>query len=303
MNGPEIITLSRVIDAYLDSQKFLKLAGSSQKQYERYLHRVMRSSLGSMPVEQIKPKHVMAFLDAMASQPDAQKSAFVAIKAVERWGAGPRDLLPYPITTGIEVAGGDGGHKPWTDAQIATAIEHARPDLARAILLAANTGQRISDLVRMAWTDLEEIEGRLGINVIQKKTGLQLWIPFTQQLTAAVAAWERRPAPLLLRQDGARWKRSDLAMAWGRQREVNPKLEACRGLVFHGLRASACVRLKRLGATTLQISDMVGLSEKMVIRYCRFSVQRENAMAAVHFLDGTPRERTAGYVTTKQSNS
>jgi hypothetical protein len=30
---------------------------------------------------------------------------------------------------------------------------------------------------------------------------------------------------------------------------------------------------------------MVGMSENMVNRYCRYSVQRENALAAVHYLD------------------
>jgi hypothetical protein len=36
---------------------------------------------------------------------------------------------------------------------------------------------------------------------------------------------------------------------------------------------------------------MVGMSEQMVKRYCRFSEQRKNALAAVHYLDRTPRER------------
>jgi hypothetical protein len=36
---------------------------------------------------------------------------------------------------------------------------------------------------------------------------------------------------------------------------------------------------------------MVGMSEEIVGRYCRFSVQRENASAAVLLLDRTSRER------------
>lgn len=64
------------------------------------------------------------------------------------------------------------------------------------------------------------------------------------------------------------------------------------GLVLHGLRATAVVRLRRAGATTGQIAGMVGMSEPMVNRYCRKSVQRENALAAVHYLDArTKREQ------------
>ena len=43
----------------------------------------------------------------------------------------------------------------------------------------------------------------------------------------------------------------------------------------HGLRAFAVARLRRWGANTGQIADMVGMSEQMVKRYSRFSRQRE----------------------------
>ena len=55
--------------------------------------------------------------------------------------------------------------------------------------------------------------------------------------------------------------------------------------MLHGLRATAVVRLRRAGATTGQIAGIVGMSEAMVNRYCRFSVQRDDALAAVHYLD------------------
>jgi len=214
----------------------------------------------------------------------------VALKAVERWAV-VRDLLPFPITTGTEVTKPKGGHKPWSDAQIACAELHARQDVSRAITLAANTGQRGSDLVRMRWTDVEKIDGRPGINVTQRKTGLQLWIPMTQHLQTAMAAWERRPGPILL-SNGQPWNRAQLTMAWTYERDHNPELGPTAGCVLHGLRASACVRLRRLGAKEAQISAMIGLSLEMVTRYCRFSDQKDNAMAAVHYLDGTNGERT-----------
>jgi integrase len=280
-----------VVRAYLSSPKFLSLAPSTQQAYRRLLNLAARPDiLGALSVHVIRPSLVQGFLDGLANRPGQQINARVALKAVERWAI-VRELLPMPITLGTEVIGTSGGHKPWEEAQVAIAIERAKPEIARAVLVAANTGQRGSDLIRMRWSDLEEIDGRMGINVRQRKTGLQLWIPFTKSLTAAVATWERRPTPLLLKDNGAPWSsRGDLAMAWQRERDANPALVPCRGLVLHGLRATACVRLSRLGATTRQISDMVGLSEPMVGRYCRFSVQRDNAMAAVLRLDRTPWE-------------
>ncbi len=201
------------------------------------------------------------------------------------------------ITLGVETERPQGGHIPWTDDQVALAELHARPDIAQAITLKANTGQRGSDLVRMCPTDLELFQGIEGINVTQKKTGRVVWVPITSPLAAAMKTWERRPGPFLLRQDGRPWTRKALQNAWDANRESTPALAPLREsvlghkLVPHGLRGTACVRLRRAGATIPQIADMVGMSEAMVARYCRFSIQKENAIAAVHHLERTLEER------------
>ena len=65
---------------------------------------------------------------------------------------------------------------------------------------------------------------------------------------------------------------------------------------MHGLRGHACVRLRRAGLTAMQIADMIGMSVPMVERYCRLSVQKENAVAAVIQLQGTVAERNAANV-------
>jgi integrase len=250
--------------------------------------------LGAIPVEEMRPALVQGFLDGFADRPAQQKCVQTAIKSLEKWAI-VRDLLPHQITLGTEAPGGDGGHMPWTDEHVALAELHAKPHLARAVTLAANTGQRGSDLVRMGPTDLETYEGRPGINVTQRKTGLVIWIPMTQELMVAIGSWERRPGPFVLKEDGQPMTRPQLSDQWLRERDTNAALAplATAGLSMHGLRATACVRLRRAGAHTGQIADMVGMSELMVKRYCRFSLQRENALAAVVYLDRTPREQGA----------
>jgi integrase len=286
-------SFAAVVRAYLASPQFAKLAEGTQVNYRHLLKLASAPDvLGALKSNEIRPALVQPFLDALADRPAAQLNAKAVLTTLGKWAI-RRDLLDRSITEGCEIVGGGDGHVPWSDQQIATAIQHARPDLARVILVASNTGQRGSDLIKMAWSDLETVNGRLGINVTQRKTGLQLWVPFTQALAAALATWERRPAPLLLRDDGTPWpKRNDLSKAWERERLDNPQLVACRGLVLHGLRAAACVRLRRLGCSEAEITAMVGLSLPMVSRYCRLSVQKENAMAAVLRMDGTPWQQS-----------
>jgi integrase len=280
-------TFAAVIRAYLTSPKYDALARSTRVSY-RYLLALAEQpeTLGSLPVDVIRPALVQAFLDGLADRPAQQRCAQTALKAVEKWAI-VRDLLPHPITTGTEAPGGTGGYEPWPEELVALAEHSCRPHLARAITLGSNTGQRASDLVKMRWSDIEEYEGRPGINVTQQKTGLVIWVPMTQELVRAVGTWERRPTFLLLKEDGLPFTRQQLSDQWLRERDTKPALTliSAAGLTLHGLRSTAVVRLRRAGATTGQIASMVGMSEQMVNRYCRLSVQRENAIAAVHYLD------------------
>jgi integrase len=242
----------------------------------------------------IRPALIQGYLDGWEDKPGKQAAALGAFKALEKWSV-VRDLLPRQITTGVETGKPQGGHVPWTDAQVALAEKYTRQDLARAITLGANTGQRISDLVRMCWTDIETFRGIDGINVRQKKTDRKVWVPILAPLAAAMKTWERRPGPFLLRANGKAWRSAYLTDRLDYEKKTNPAIAeiAAADLVMHGLRGHACVRLRRAGLTAMQIGDMIGMSLGMVERYCRFSVQMENAAAAVIQLQGTVAERNA----------
>jgi integrase len=298
-------TFATVIRAYLGSEKFKKgLEPSTQKLWRDLLAIAEHpDALGAISIMAIRPALVQAFLDGLSATPGRQKNARTVLKAVEKYAL-VRDLLPYPIMTGTEVIGTDDGHEPWPDAMVNLALDHARADLARVVALGAHTGQRGSDIVRMRWADIEDQddpitgERRQGINVIQKKTGVRLWIPFTRELAATVEEWlptRRPPFFLVLKPDGSPYTRNQLSVKWNDERDSNPALAPISeaGLVLHGLRSTAVVRARKSGATVLQISSMFGMSEPMVARYSRLADQREMALAAVHRLDGTRIEQTS----------
>jgi integrase len=288
-----------VVRAFMASPKFKGYAPATQDLWGRELRFASRpDTLGNLSVNEIRPSLVQAFFDGIDGRPGKQGAALAALKQLEKWAI-VRDLLPRQITLGVEIEESDGGHIPWSDEHVALAERHARKDIARAVTLGANLGQRGSDLVRVGWPDIENYKGMDGVNVRQVKTGREVWVPITSPLAAAIATWKREPGPFLRRLNGLPWNRDALTNAWAYERDTNPKLaplRACgpdkdRPLVMHGLRGHACVRLLRAGATTRQISDMVGMSEEMVANYTKFSVQRDNASAAVFHLERTLRER------------
>lgn len=249
-------------------------------------------TLGALRRDEIRPSLVQAFFDGIADRPGKQAVALTALRQLEKWAI-IRDLLPRQITLGIELEKSDDGHIPWNDEQVAAGERHARPHVARMITLGANTGQRVSDLIRIGWTDIETYKGMNGIRLRQKKTGREVWVPILSPLTAAMATWERQPGPFLRRHDGKPWTSSQAtSQAWVREREAHSELkEHCDlPLVVHGLRGHACVRLSRFGLTDHQIGDMIGMSPGMVSRYTRFSNTQDNVVAAVYQLQETGRE-------------
>jgi integrase len=273
-----------VINEFLASPKFLGYSASTQELWGAQLRFASHpDSLGLTPVKEMRPALVQAYLDCFADRPSKQATTYSALKQLEKWAI-VRDKLPRLITTGCEIGKSDGGHIPWTDEQVAIGERDAPPALARAITLAANTGQRGSDLIKMRWTDIEPLDGHPGINVLQQKTGVPQWVPFVPEMIAAISRWERKPGFILERPTGGPWvSRDAITWAWWTERQKHPQLSE---LVLHGLRGTACVRLLRRGYNTRQISDVIGMSEKMVKRYTRFSEQKQNALAAVRNVEG-----------------
>lgn len=292
-------SFAALVRAFKAHPKFTNYSQATQDLWGRELDFAARPDcLGALSRHEIRPALVQAFFDGLTGRPGKQAAALAAIRQLEKWAV-VRDLLPRQITLGVETEDSDGGHIPWSAEQVAFAEATLAPHLARVITLAANTGQRGSDLIRMGPTDVETYNGIDGINVHQKKTGREVWVPITSTLAAAMRTWERRPGPFLTRADSRPWTRRQLTDAWSYQRDTNPAFASYRlcgpdkdrPLVLHGLRGHACVQLLRAGANTRQIADMVGMSEDMVAGYTRFSVQRENAAAAVVHLERTIRER------------
>ncbi|MEO6382012.1 MAG: tyrosine-type recombinase/integrase [Nitrobacter sp.] len=292
-------SFAALIRQFRVSPKFLDYSPSTQDIWGRELdHMSYPDTLGAVSINELRPSIVQAYFDGLAGRTGKQNSALSVMKQLEKWAI-VRDLLPRQITIGVEIEHSEDGHIPWTDEQVALGEKECRADLAKAITLASNTGQRGSDLVRMGPTDLETYQGIDGINVKQMKTGKVMWIPITSPLALAMKDWPRRPGPFLTQRNGRAWTRKQLTKAWMFYRDTNAAMEPLRlcgpdkdtPLVLHGLRGTACVRLRRAGATAEQIADMVGMSVEMVERYCRFSVQRENAVAAIHHLERNISER------------
>ena len=281
---------------YRMSDKFKSLGQETQKLWGRELEFACRPNcLGHLSAFDVGPAETEEYLDGWSDKPGKQAAALTAFKQLEKWAL-KKKRIKIQFTLGVEIQKSDGGHIPWTDGHVELGEAKARPDLARVITLGAATGQRGSDLIRLMPSDIEVVRGIRGINVKQVKTGVELWIPITQALATAMESWEKRPGPFCRMLDGEPWpSRKPLTEAWNYERDhANPALQSLKdlGLVLHGLRGHKCVRLYNEGYNTKQIANLVGMSEQMVARYTKKSVQKENAVAAILHLDPFLKEQS-----------
>ena len=282
-------TTSAMIAAYIAAWPSLprKLSEGTQDQYRRYLKPVERA-WGNLRARDIRPKHVQALIEKIgADRPGAANNTLDALRAMVKWAMGPRELLDRDPTLGVAHYQKGEGHLPWTPEQLEHADKNFTGMLRRAYVLARYTGQRESDIIRLG---PHSLDGE-GFKVRQKKTGAQPWCPIFPELESEMATWTKQPGPYLLQESGRNagkpFTTNGLWKLFNRERQ---KHDVLQGAVWHGLRASAVIRIRQAGYSAEIISDMVGMSVEMVEHYCRHADRKKSGEAVLREF----RERQSG---------
>jgi len=282
-------TFALLIDAYQESLEWKGLSARTRKEWERHL-KTVRNAWAELQVRGVEPKHVLALRDTRAKTPANANNLIRALSSLFIWAMprGWRGDNPCRIIPKLKI--GD-GYAPWPWEEIEHFAKHARPDLWHAAALALYSGQRLSDALKVKWSDINNGQ----ISVRQGKTGKFLWIPIHRKLAAILEALPRDSIYVLTSSRRARraknapkssgrrpWTVDGFKASWSNElnRELMKPLRAKR-LVFHGLRKSAVVMLLEAGATDAEVSAVTGQSREMVEHYSRQVNQRKLAAAAI----------------------
>lgn len=272
---PSVNTVSFVIDQYL-----AVTAATVEKitiyHYRRSLE-IAKRAWGDLPIEGIRPAHVKALMEEMATMPSKANHFLSVMKSLSGW-ARVKDYIAQSMTEGVKAYKLAGGHKPWTDAQIAVMQTRLSGTVRRGLMLYLYTGQRGQDVVRLGPTHVDDG----GFNLGQKKTGVDVWCPIVSELAAEMATWEKRPGPFLRQANGETYDRK---LFWKHFTEAIEDIPELDGVTLHGLRCTAVIRLRRAGLSVGQIGDIVGMSLGTITRYCRFADRKSGGKAALIKLD------------------
>lgn len=270
-------SFAEIIADYTRSTDYARLAPESKRLYARQMAWLL-DRCGHSLVTQMTREHINAMLWNRAQVGAGTHNIFLAVLRVIIRHAILLGIRPDDPTLKIRSLP-MGEHRTWTPEEIALFNSHYPPETRERLAFALGlfTGQRLGDIAKMTWADLDMQAGT--IRVIQEKTGTKLTIPIHADLAEVLAKHRRDGIALVKQADGSRLSKSAFSTA---MRKAFRSIGLPSDCVFHGLRKSAAVRLAEVGCTTLEIAAVTGhKSLKEIERYTKGSNQLNLAKAAM----------------------
>lgn len=281
-NKQGILTFDGLIRLYERSPEFHALAHNSKRSYTHYLekaNRLLRDKRGdSPPAAKIERQDILAMRTKMADSTGAANQVLRAIGALYAWAIENGKAKDNPAR-GVKKFKAE-PHKKWPDELVEEGL--ADPQVGMAVALFYFTGQRINEVVRMSWRDIEGDHMR----VYAQKTKSNLRVAILPELMEMLKARPKDSVAILTNANGRPWSAGglrDKLQAWARARGHH--------VVPHGLRKNAVISLLQAGCTTAEVSGITDQSIQMIEHYAREVDKLHLGQAAVIKFDAARKAR------------
>lgn len=251
--APQEGRVSYLVWRYLQSKEFSALRDRTRADYRKHLDRIRAKfgalSLAAMASPQIA-QHLYAWRDELAEASPRQADYAVSVLgAMLAWGV-KRGFLNHNRAAGIEdVYKPDRTANVWSEDQEAAFLKGAAAPIARAFILAVETGFSQGDLLVMPWS---AIQGNIVV-ARRRKTGKAAAVPISPKLRAMLDAAPRGDAvTILTKADGLPFdpKGNGLRALF---REATAKAGITER-TFHDLRGTFATRRRVLGWTAEELA-------------------------------------------------
>lgn len=280
--APDRARLHSVIVAYKASNAYRDLAESTRKKWGTWLDEITvkfgDTRIGAFDkTKAIKPL-IRQWRDGWADRPRTADYAMQVLSRVLSFAVEEGELTSNPCKGFKPLYSSDRSEIIWTDADIARVKSVASTEFGWAVDLAAYSGLRIGDLVRLSWS-------HIGEDMIELPTGKSRGrksaiIPLYDDLRAVLERIKRRsPVVLTNERDHAPWTRGGLGGTC-RTARIDAKM-ADRDLHFHDLRGTAATKFYLAGLTIREIAEIMAWEEEQVERIIRRYVSRTAATKAL----------------------
>ncbi|MRX51073.1 tyrosine-type recombinase/integrase [Paracoccus sp. S-4012] len=278
------------VASYRESDRYKDRAPRTKADYDRVL-RYIEDKLGQLPADKMQRKDVIRARDA---NKDSARFASYIVQVLRILFEHAHDL--GWIKAGQNPAKGVAlvkaktvGRNPWPPGKV-EAFREAAAHGTRARLvfeMCIGTGQRIGDVLKMRWSDIDEGV----IRVRQNKTDARLWLPITTDLKAALDATPGLEPKVRLAVKGHDLGPTIVQRLDGgpaSYRVVADEIMAVRRKIraerfdIHGLRHATAVELAELGLTDEVIQSVTGHKDSATLRsYTHEARQKARARQAM----------------------
>lgn len=282
---PDARRFASIVVRYKASQDYLGLAESTRKNWGPWLDRI-RAHFGDLSTaqfaraEKIRPI-IRRWRAQWSATPRTADYGMQVLSRLMSYAVDPLGELPANPCEGIrQLYSGSRADIIWTEGEMAEFRAVASQEVRDAVELAAATGLRAGDLVRLSWSHVgaSAIVLTAGKRVGRARKGREVVIPIYADLRALLDRIPRLATTVLTNSRKRPWTVNGLSSSVNKAKDIAwPQGE---NLHFHDLRGTAATRLYLAGLTLREIAEMMGWEEETVERIIRRYVGRDAAIRA-----------------------
>lgn len=270
---PAYGTIGWAADHYRQSPRFLRLAATTRRIYERWLLKIT-GTVGTRPIAHLTPRAVYQIIDGIDGSAGKVHCAAVLSK-IAKVGM-KHGLLAHNPASALELARPKPRDQIWPEGAQRAFLSGCEgipngTGFRRGFLILKFTAQRPGDMRKMAWP---HYDGAV-IRVRQQKTGKLLDVPCHRELRAELDAAERVSPIIVTRDDGRPFTEAQ----WIRGFKEIMALADITGLQARDFRRTAAVSLAELGVEVHDIAAVTGWSIERSTRILETYLPRNVTMA------------------------
>lgn len=280
---PDASKFRAVIIAYKTSHDWQRLAETTRRNWSRWLDRIMLR-FGGLPTSAFdRPdlirKHIRQWRAEWVAEsgPRAGDYGVQVLSRVLSYAIDPMGKISANPCEGIKhVYRNERADIIWSDADIAT-LKAASPEVGHAVDLAALTGLRVGDLIRLSWS---HVQGEtIIISTGKSRHRREAIVPIYDDLRQMLASIPKRSTAILTNSRKRPWTADGLNSSFTAAMVASGLKD--RDLHFHDLRGTAATKFYIAGLSERVIAEIMGWEEDQVARIIRRYVSRDAATKAV----------------------
>jgi integrase len=280
--APDASRFRSLVTAYKASLDYKKLQASTKQNWAPWLDRIV-DYFGDLSIaqfdrpEKIRPK-IRQWRHQWADKPRTADYGMQVLSRVLSYAVDPLGKLASNPCEGIKhLYTVDRSEIIWTEADIARLKATCSAEIAIAVDLASHTGLRLSDLLRVSWSHVQE--QAIEIATSKSRGRREAIIPLYDALRAVLAGIPKRATTILTNSRKRPWTPDGFGSSFNKAK-IDAGL-ADRDLHFHDLRGTAVTRFYITGLPVRVIAEIMAWEEEHVEKIIRRYVDRTAATKAI----------------------